>query len=471
MTTSNPQPSAVFLWLTLPREFRNPLRGGVSEVTVAQAVEEVRSGRWAFDVTETHPATGLDVVGTLARHGQLVGDENTFAVLALAKDLGADLNRAGPDGLTALQYAKRHQNWIFAQQLERLGAQDQASLGAAGQRLVADLKNWLSRGSFRDAGRVLGDGLGPGGVTSLDWRENGVPLGLLPFQRKLDVNGASPARWGDNAEAKEVAEAFEATRELARAGLEKAPGHAFALWPWAVLSQANRWIPSDQARARAREEKHLHRLDKLMVQAFPGKEGPREVRMAQAWAAEVLDTATRLATPEDLGALRTLQSTSQAQKVAVLGVSALSAWSERLHACEQPVPAAAVAAEAWKLFERLALALPLDGFFDTPNVVENWRSGMHYALRDSMKEALRAGDGLPEGVERPWLTVATLVSDLDPASLRDALVARVMPWPEPDPVRARALLAPAPMLRADLEAARLEREWAPAAPSARGPRL
>ena len=473
-------PSPTFLILTDSALGRGK---GAGDLSLKPVLAAVRSGLWPLDPEEVDPTNGWNLLHTAVRHADRFMDHHWQALIVLAKDLGADLNALGPDGKTAVQWAHANQKWEVASYLEKMGAfLGPNELPADLRGVHQSLRQWLSNSHYLGSARFVESALKATRSGSLDERTPGqVPLGLLPVWHKLMVNGVSLGPTGTMAPTDALRkhdDVFKSMRDLGLEALKQDPKSRFSLWCWAAMAQGQKWVHT--AASSNRKNTYLNQwksLEKALVRHYQ-KSGAPYQSMLQDFSAEALTTVTDLwnhhQKKREASAAAPDPKDNVMERLAALctfSVAALAAWANRLES-ESPELAIDVRQGAWQLLADLTRALP-EAFFEQ-EVVKGWRSGMFYALRDSIQEALRNQQPLPEFVVSPWLTLPPVLVTEDQGPKLDVATQWLMPQsPGEDLEKARLLLEPVPALRAHLEARRLalRLEDDPSPALRRGPRL
>lgn len=472
-------PSPTFLILTDSALGRGK---GAGDISLKSALAAVRSGLWPLDPEEVDPTSGWNLLHTAVRHADRFMDHHWKALIVLAKDLGADLNALGPDGKTAVQWAHANKKWEVASYLEKMGAAlGPNELSADLRELHQSLSQWLSNSHYLGSARFVESALKATRSGSLDERTPGqVPLGLLPVWHKLMVNGISLGPTiGSLVDAlRKQDEAFKSMRDLGLEALKQDPRSRFSLWCWAAMGQGQKWVHASSSSNR--KNTYLAQwksLEKTLVRHYR-KSGAPYQSMVQDFSAEVLTTVTDVWSHQQKkrdASVASLESHGKEMKriaaLCTFSVAALAACANRLEG-ESPDLAIDVRQGAWQLLADLTRTLP-ESFFE-PEVTKGWRSGMYYALRDSIQEALRNQQSLPEFVVSPWLTLPPVLVTEDQGPKLDVATQWLMSQsPGEDLEKARLLLDPVPALRAHLEARRLELrlEDDPSPALRRGPRL
>lgn len=473
-------PSPTFLILTDSALGRGK---GAGDLSLKPVLAAVRSGLWPLDPEEVDPTNGWNLLHTAVRHADRFMDHHWQALIVLAKDLGADLNALGPDGKTAVQWAHANKKWEVASYLEKMGATlGPNELSADLRELHQSLSQWLSNSHYLGSARFVESALKATRSGSLDERTpNQVPLGLLPVWHKLMVNGVALGPTGNMSPTDALRkhdEVFKSMRDLGLEALKQDPRSRFSLWCWAAMAQGQKWIHA--AASSNRKNTYLAQwksLEKALVRHYQ-KSGSPYQSMVQDFSTEVLTTVTDVWSHQqkkrDASAISLACHGKEMARVTALctfSVAALAACANRLEG-ESPDLAIDVRQGAWQLLADLTRALP-ESFFE-PEVAKGWRSGMYYALRDSIQEALRNQQPLPEFVVSPWLTLPPVLVTEDQGPKLDVATQWLMPQsPGEDLEKARLLLEPVPALRAHLEARRLalRLEDDPSPALRRGPRL
>ena len=458
-------PSPVFSLLLTTRQ--DP--GSMMEILKA-----IESGDWAFSPNERHPKSGKTIVGELCGDMWRFKEEAWNAFLTCMIKKGFDTKALEPGGYSLFQTARMTGNWDLVESFLKNGwggNLEELSKEKADKRLAF----WVEDLNYRSMDAVVQELMeGYPSLSGLSLK--GWPLAVLPFRKQLKPNGAAIHN-GTLDESKAIEDAFEKTSQLAKESLKHVSNPGFALWSWAIMTQAVQWLPTIEAgksspaaaeRLARRCKTKCESLEKNLLRHLK-KNGlaKDQAEMARLFSGQAM---------EDVLAMTQMASFSPryVSRVSVVAVSALSLWGVRLgQDAETQRVSSAVLSTAFDLCAELLESLP-SSFFGDANAPEEWKSGMYYALKPLVESQLRDAAPMPGFVSKPWSTIVPLLND-SPAFKEEHLdVARdwVLASDQVPPLsRLRAVMGSSVSILNGLEADRLELSFPTTVPSVRGPRL
>ena len=455
-------PSAAFFLLTEPAISNRRMGASAEQISLKEAIAQVRQGHWELNVQAINPKTGWDFVQSVVRRSLSYEEAHWQELLKLASEMGANWSHKAPDGLTALEWAVNQNSWDVARFLETLGAAPNATETVAQKSIREVLRQWLERPSYMGASGTVREIVEAYGGLDAHTKE-GIPLGALPFWKSMSINGATLISMRDTEErtSGELDRKMKGLRDLGREANKTTPASAFSLWCWAALSQSITWLPHSLEHKKETYQAYCQTLERELLRAYRGRPSP-ETCLSKAWKDELLDTVIRL------------QDYKKSQPMCAFGLGALSEWARRLEKANHPA-AFEVKREAWAALAELTQALPL-AWFEKESVAENWRSAAYYLFRNDVLPALEKGSPLPDFVCDPWATIpVVLIARTDMPLLEKAMEWMEPSWTQVGPPgleKLNALMAPVPTLWSHIKAKRLEQSFSTVEPSSsRGVRL
>lgn len=411
-------PSAVFLAIV-------PDDGRTLQVEhLKKIIHMVDGGLWPFDPHEVDPRTGWNYVHALTRSSMMdEGARNLALQWVVSK--GADVNFKDEKGQTAWQWLSGPESSFLRTDqmasLERLGAEvPEQSLSAIQKEVVDALRNlehtWLT------TERLIQKALGPGGFESLDATFKGVPLGLQTAWMSLRVNGAdliSPSSPGTTEKLKALDAWMDSLSRLGKQALKVEPQGGFALWCWMSQSQIIKWSSQNVTPARKKRwEGRWTSLERALVRTrYQGMPAPLAQRQLALDATELVRQV--------MGSIAYSSSTphqKRLQPLAAYLLTGLRAWVDRTSDLEDGEPGHMVSRARrkalWDAATCVARQVPTERW-QKEEFTQDWSSASYYALRKDVDDALRNGQGLPDFIEHPWLTLPAIIQHPDHETEQD----------------------------------------------------